>query len=324
MHIADALRRNVEHHPAGPAWLAALPDVRERLAARWDLVVGAPFTTGVAAWTAPARTRNGVEVVLKISLPHEEARGEGAALRHWAGRGAVRLLDDAPDDWALLLERCRPGSALAVDRATDEDRLRAGARVLAALMGGAAGPSAGGAPPGIRAMAAACARGADVLVRTAEDAARHPDAGVPVDRGLVDAAAALLRELPASGARDVVVHGDLNPGNVLRAGAAPRGRGGERIRWLAIDPKPMVGDPAYDPWPLLCQVGTPFDAADPVTTLRARAALVAGEADLDRDRVLAWSFARSVQSAHWYAAEGRWQPAAAELVRARLWGRLVV
>ena len=180
----------------------------------------APFTSGVAAWTAPARTRAGADVVLKVSLPHDEARGEAAALRHWAGRGAVRLLDDAPDDWALLLERCRPGSSLAVDTASDDDRLGAGARVLAALGGGGAGPAV--APAGIRRMGAACDRGADVLLRTADRAARRPDAGVPVDRGQVDAAAALLRELPASAARDVVVHGDLNPGNVLRADGRPR------------------------------------------------------------------------------------------------------
>ena len=331
VHIPPGLRRNVEHHPLGPAWLAALPDLRERLAARWGLVVGAPFTAGVAAWTAPARTREGVDVVLKISLPHDEARGEADALRYWAGHGAVALLAHAPDDWALLLERCRPGTALAEEPAPDDARLRSGAHVLAALLGASgtdraggpvAGPAAGArstsVPAAIRPMGPACASGADVLVRTADAAARRPEAGLRVDRGQVGAAAALLRGLPAAGPGGVVVHGDLNPGNVLRTRGAP----GSGRPWLAIDPKPLVGDPAYDPWPLVSQVGAPFDAADPATALRARTELVAGEAGLDPGRVLAWSFARSVQSAYWFVAESRWAPAAAELARARVWGRL--
>lgn len=324
MHIPDGLRRSVEHHPAGPAWLAALPDLRDRLAARWRLEVGPPFTTGVAAWTAPARTADGADVVLKMSLPHDEARGEADALRWWDGRGAVRLLAHAPDDWALLLERCRPGSGLVDDAAPDDERLRTGSRVLRALLASphtppATAPAAAAAAPSIRPMGPACARGADVLLSTADRAATDPDHRADVDRGQVDAGAGLLRTLPASGAHDVVVHGDLNPGNVLRAGGGARPAGA----WLAIDPKPLVGDPAYDPWPLLAQVGAPFDAADPAAIVRRRVALVAGETGLDAGRVTAWSFARSVQSAYWYVAEGRWQTAARELAQARVWARLL-
>jgi streptomycin 6-kinase len=48
-------------------------------------------------------------------------------------------------------------------------------------------------------------------------------------------------DLP-SASRRVLLHGDFNPGNVLSWGDG---------RWAVIDPKPMIGDPAYDPWPLV-------------------------------------------------------------------------
>ncbi|WNB86834.1 aminoglycoside phosphotransferase family protein [Cellulomonas sp. ATA003] len=351
MHIPDGLRRTAQHHPAGPGWLATLPAVHDRAVAGWDLTVGPPFTTGVAAWTAPARTGSGADVVLKLSLPDDEARDEAVALRLWDGRGAVRLLAHAADDWALLLERCRPGIALADDPAPDDERLQAGARVLRAVHAAApvaragatpAATPAGATPAGatssadVRSMVTVCARGADVLLATAARAAGRPsddgDRGpggaasrgrepgnVVVDPGAVRAAAALLRDLPGTGCSGVVVHGDLNPGNVLRVTGTPPGT----ASWVAIDPKPLVGDPAHDPWPLLAQVGAPFDAADPVTTLRRRTALVAAEAGLDADRVVAWSFARSVQSAYWWVADGAWAQATAELARARVWGRLL-
>ena len=100
-------------------------------------------------------------------------------------------------------------------------------------------------------------------------------------------AAALLRTLPGE-APGVVVHGDLNPGNILRSGAHG---------WVAIDPKPMRGDPAYDPWPLLEQVDDPFAHDDAV--LAGRVGLVAEVLGLDPWRIAAWGMARATEAALW-------------------------
>lgn len=115
-----------------------------------------------------------------------------------------------------------------------------------------------------------------------------------LDTGLFKLASRLLRELPGTARREVVVHGDFNPGNLLAARRAP---------WLAIDAKPMTGDPAFDPWPLIEQVDGPFTQPDPHRTLTRRSALVADALGEDVARVRAWAVARHVEYVLWSVDE---------------------
>jgi streptomycin 6-kinase len=87
------------------------------------------------------------------------------------------------------------------------------------------------------------------------------------------------------------VHGDFNPGNVLSADREP---------WLAIDAKPMIGDPGYDPSPLLLQVDDPLKHPEPVLQTRFR--LFADAVGEPIVRLVAWSVAREVEAALWYAS----------------------
>src|SRR5207302_2632257 len=93
---------------------------------------GAPFTAdGCVSWVAPVRCAEGGEAVLKISIPHREARYEAMALRAWNGRGAVRVLRASEDGFTLLLERCVPGTNLW--SLGEEEANAAGAAVLQRL-----------------------------------------------------------------------------------------------------------------------------------------------------------------------------------------------
>ncbi len=67
----------------------------------------------------------------------------------------------------------------------------------------------------------------------------------------------------------------------------------------------MIGDAAYDPEPLLDQIGDPFTATDVARVLRARYRFFADLVDVPAERMLAWGVARSVESALWDVAEGR-------------------
>jgi len=267
----------------GREWLSRLPSLVAELREGWSLRLGAPFHGGSCSWVAPAWSPDGRAMVLKISWPHREAVGEAEALRLWDGDGAVRLYRHDPERFALLLERCDPGVPLA--EAADipaVERLLAGAEVLTRLWREPPGRT------GLERLGDVTAEWAD-LVEERFDRLRPP-----FDPGLVARGAHLLRDLPVGATREVVLHGDFNPGNVLSA----------RRAWLAIDAKPMIGDPAYDPWPLVEQVDSPFRHRDPRRALAERIAAVADAVGEDPRRLLAWAVARRVEMALWAVEHG--------------------
>jgi streptomycin 6-kinase len=108
---------------------------------------------------------------------------------------------------------------------------------------------------------------------TRADAARWPDAGL-VQEGL-----RLFEELPRTSRSAVLLATDLHAGNILRA---------QREPWLVIDPKPFVGDPAYDATQHLLNCEGRLRAA-PEATIRRFADLL----EVDHERVRLWVFARS-------------------------------
>ena len=117
------------------------------------------------------------------------------------------------------------------------------------------------------------------------------------DAALVEQGLELLRELPASAPSSVLLITDLHAGNVLNA---------TREAWLAIDPKPFVGDPAYDATQHIFNCLERM-LADPFGTMRRMSELLV----VEYDRVRLWTFARA-------AAEPRddWDDALTVLARA--------
>lgn len=260
---------------------------------RWQVSTGAPFTTGTASWAAPGTAADGREVVLKVAWPHREARDEAAGLKLWNGAGSVRVLRADPDNYAVLIERCRPGTPLSEAGLPAAEALAAGAAVLRRLW---SVPVPAGAP--FEEVGTVTAEWAG-LVRE-----RMARLRPPFDPGLVKYGAHLLESLPGSATRTVLVHGDANPGNILAA---------EREPWLAIDAKPMVGDPGYDPWPLLSQLRPlPPDSAGVTHRYRRFAELVGEPAD----RLVAWALARTVEAALWYVSRDDLPAGTADMARA--------
>jgi len=119
---------------------------------------------------------------------------------------------------------------------------------------------------------------------------------MPIPPRFRDQALACGRDLiidPASVGR--IIHGDLHYANVL---ATPAGLGPERGQWLAIDPKPMSGDPHYELAPMLWNR---FDelAGDVRDGVRRRFHALVEHAGLDEDRARDWVVVRMVINAHW-------------------------
>lgn len=275
--------RHMTGTPDQRRWLQTLPGLVEKYERRWAVTTGSPFRSGTVSWAAPAHGRDGQQFVLKITWPHPEAAGEAAGLRTWAGSGAVRLHESDADDFALLIERCEPGDTLLSSSLPVQQALTQAAQVLVRLWEPAADA------------AAVEPLGAMMRQWAAEGRESWEKVQPGFDPGLVEAGLGLLVSLPRTATRTVVLHGDFNPGNVLRARREP---------WLAIDPKPMTGDPAFDPEPLLSQFDPPYRKPDPAATLMERYHLVADIVGVPAERMLAWAFARRIVLALWTVADG--------------------
>jgi len=258
---------------AGEAFLKALPDLAASFLDRWDLRLDGPSMHGMCALVLPVVRTDGLRAVLKLQLLDEESVGEPVALRLWDGDGAVRLLDHDEPTGTMLLERLDPARMLA--RVAD---VHTSVEVIAGLL---AHLTAGPAPEGMRSLAGIAA---SMLERTPAALSRIPD---PQDRRIVADCAAAVAEVAAEPG-DRLLHWDLHDENVLAADRAP---------WLAIDPKPLAGDPGYDLWPA---IANRFDADD----IRWRFDAMTAVLGLDRDRARAWTLGRLLENSLWNVEDG--------------------
>jgi streptomycin 6-kinase len=246
------------------------------LAERWSLSIGTPFEGPEvsAAWVAPVQRADGTTAVLKLGLPHMEAREEAAGLRFWDGDPTVRVLEADEELDAMLLERCEPGTHLRTLPEPEQDVVIA--KLLRRLWRGPV------APHPFRPLAELTAYWA---AETLADEVRWPDPGLTRE-GL-----ALFEELPRTSGDEVLLATDLHAGNVLRA---------EREPWLVIDPKPFVGDRAYDATQHLFNCDERL-RTNPLPTIERFSNLL----DVDAERVRLWIFARAAAEprSHWREAE---------------------
>ena len=213
--------------------------------------------------------------MLKMLKPSSDERRAAAWLRYIDGDGAVRLYES--DESALLLERADgPRSLTAMVAANGDDQT---AEILADTVAKLHAPRSGHIPPRLT-----------PLQEWFSSLYAHESA-----TPLLGRCAAVARKLLAN-ARDVApLHGDLHHGNVLD--------GGER-GWLAVDPKALIGERAYEIANLL---GNPWPHGEIVHNterMQRLARLYAGRLGLDPRRVLAFAFAHAGLSASWDMDDG--------------------
>ncbi|RLK58555.1 aminoglycoside phosphotransferase family protein [Actinokineospora cianjurensis] len=270
--VPDALaayyaKQSPEHLP----WLRALPTLADTMLDRWSLKVDGPARHGMVALVIPVVRPDRTPAVLKLQPRDEENDGEPLALRHWAGNAAVHLLDHDEPTGSMLLERLiasRPLSALPASE---------GIAVIADLLSHLHVP----APPGIRTLT-------DIATAMLAERPLLNRLTNPSERTLAitcaDATAAAISE---PGNR--LLHWDLHYDNVLASSRTP---------WLAIDPKPISGHPAFDLMPALDNnFHTPTD-------LLHRFDHLTESLSLDRPTAAAWTLARTLQNTLWSLHDG--------------------
>jgi streptomycin 6-kinase len=268
---------SAEFGEAGVEWSRNLPGMLRELCQTLHVTLDSPFPSLSYNYVAPGVRSDGLEVVLKVGVPTREVEAAIAALRLWAGKGSVALIEAIPEKGALLLERLRPGTPLA---AVDDEDLSVG--VAADVMRRLWRP-----PPEGHSFPTVSDWGEDFhLLRE-----RFGGTTGPFPAHLVERAEAVFEDLGASMGPAMVLHGDLHPLNICRA---------ERQPWLAIDPKGVVGEAEYEvgaflrnPLPELLR-GT-----HPEKVLHRRVQGFVEHLGLDRGRVVLWNFAQAVLSAWW-------------------------
>jgi streptomycin 6-kinase len=247
-------------------WLARVPDLLNDCRREWGLRLGEAYEPGAAGHAVPAELPDGTPAVLKLIYPHRESEHEAEALRVWDGDGAVQLLAYDEARWAMLLERCEPGTYLS---AVGQD---GALEVMVELLPRLWKPA--GAP--FRPLAEEAAWWMEIM---------------PGDPALRDAAIGVLRELTGTQGEQVLLHQDLHADNVLRA---------EREPWLVIDPKPLVGEREFG----IAALVRGGELGEGVRNVRRRLERLTSELGLDRERAWGWAFGQTLAWDN--VVEARW------------------
>ena len=286
------------HGETGKQWLERLPTTMAMCAEKWSLGILPPFRELSYNYVTPAITADGRQVVIKAGVPSRELAREIEALRAFDGNGIAQLVNADTDLGVMLLERLQPGESLA-DIDDDERLTHAAISVMRQLWTPA---------PTDHDFASVRGWAGDL-----DDLRAHFEGGCgPFPRDLVETAQGLFAELLDPAREGTLIHGDPHPQNILSA---------QRLPWLAIDPKGVVGDPLYDVATFACSLPWLSTESDQRRSLARRVDQLAEELGLDRQIIARWGLAQSVLSGWWSYEDhgGGWEEAFA---RARLFDSL--
>ncbi len=260
----------------GIAWLERLPDVLAECERRWNITIGRPFNLSFN-YVAPAVRADGTQVVVKVCKLTDEFPQQPEALRLVDGHGMVRLLEVDTTEEIMLLERLLPGTML-LELEDDEVSTSIAASIMQKIWRSV---------PENHPFKTIQQWGKGF------ERLRQSYAGGtgPFPGALVERAETLYRELSASMAEPVLLHGDLHHENILSA---------EREPWLAIDPKGVVGEAVYEagawlrnPMPQL------LDVPYPGRILARRIDQFSEQLGFERARIRDWALAQAMLSAWW-------------------------
>ncbi|MDR7251095.1 streptomycin 6-kinase [Nocardioides sp. BE266] len=263
-------------------WLDRLPRLTADLLDDWHLTPTGEALHGYCSLVVPVTDADGRPAGLKVTFDgDDESLHEGITLQRWGGRGAVHLARADPRRRALLLDWL-PGPDLA-----DTWDVEA-----CEVVGGLYRQLHVPALPQLASVASYVERWLRELDGLGRD--------VPIPRRYVEQALSLGPDLLADDRPQVVVHGDLHYFNVMADAAG---------EWLAIDPKPMAGDPHYEPAPMLWnrmdELSGPGAVGSVRDGLRRRFHALVDAAGLDEDRARDWVVVRMVINAGWSVQDAR-------------------
>ncbi|MEZ0368243.1 MAG: aminoglycoside phosphotransferase family protein [Candidatus Sericytochromatia bacterium] len=255
---------------AGDAWLQSLPERIRTLQTSLGLKELAPEVGMSLHWVGHGLQQQQA-VTLKLGIPAAEFAQEIRAMtRLQAHPHMVRLLDSAPDEGWMLMERVQPGDPLS---RLDDD----GAALEVWLSELSFVPA------------------------TELDQQRFPDlrtwcralwAPAPaIPESLLELARSQCHDLIESETASLLLHGDLHHDNLIRS---------ESKGWVLIDPKGVIAGPEFE---LGAMLRNPYphwnQDAELLKKLQLRLERIAADPRLRLERVMNWAFVQAVLAACW-------------------------
>ncbi|MGW6259018.1 MULTISPECIES: aminoglycoside phosphotransferase family protein [unclassified Streptomyces] len=259
------------------AWLEKLPELARQALEQRELAaerVQAPG--GRSSLVVLVKQADQTPAVLKLAPDRARPESERAALAHWDGRGAVRLLNPGDTHGVLLLERLHPD--VSVRTLPEAKALLEAAGTLRRLW---VEPPAGHV---FETVAERTGRQAESMrAAVAEEPKGDAEIGA-----LVDAALAARDDLLAQPPETRLLHGTFRQSKVLA---------GERTPWLAVGPDPVVGECAFDLARLVRdRVEDLIASPSGASITRRRIKRLAESLEVDQERLRGWTLFRAVES----------------------------
>ncbi|MEV6411919.1 aminoglycoside phosphotransferase family protein [Kribbella sp. NPDC051718] len=272
IELPDAFLAMPRWWTEGREWLAGLPAAVDQQCEIWGLTIDGPVSHGSNAIVVRV-SRDGEQLVLRMSPPGPDLPEHARALRWWDGRGTVRLYDVDLPRGAMLLERL--GDSLL------DQPLGEAMAVLGRLMRRTAVP----------APADALSTATNVSNRAPQLQPDWERLGKPFDRAQLTEALRVTKQLSHT-TSDLAANGDFHAEQVLR---------GAREPWIVVDPVLYRGDPECDlARTLLTRVDEMADGAE----IRQHFDTIVREAELDPERARNWVVYRAVDYWLWELAHG--------------------
>jgi len=277
--LPEAVRRRAwAEGERGREWLAALPQILERLASLWRLGGFEILDGGSEALAVAVALPDARPAVLKIAPPWADLLGaERRVLEAAGGSGFAELYAVDGAAHALLLERL--GTRLDLLGWTPEAQMDA---LCGALMAVWRAPvPAGGLMDGEEK-----ARRLGQFIKETAQVLGAPLSAPVLARAREYAADRAKTHDPS---RAVLAHGDAHAANALQA----RDGGGFKF----IDPDGLFIEPAYDlgvimrEWP-----GVLLEEGDPLAAGRARCAQLAARTGVDAEAIWRWGYLETVST----------------------------
>lgn len=209
---------------AGQDWVDQFPDLLAACVGRWKLTLNEMVPGGLPAnMIFLGKNDTGRAIALKVGCPHPELFTEVIALRQYAGRHAVRLIDASEALGAILMERVIPGTQFR-HFANGIERSRMSLDLFSDIS------LAADEVPGLPTF--------EDWVTHAFSRFRSGTAPDPEFLGFVERAERCFEEIRARYEARYMIHGDLHHENILLD---------DRRGWVAIDPKGVIAPAILEP-----------------------------------------------------------------------------